>query len=165
MERRPFGPFRVMVPIIGQGTWTMERDRAQSIAALRRGIELGLTHIDTAEMYGAGAVEEVVGEAIRGRRGEVFLVSKVLPSNASYRGTIEACDRSLRRLRTHWLDVYLLHSPSAHPFEDTVRGFRRLMDEGKIRAFGVSNFAGTCSRRRSPWGGRRASPATRCSTT
>ena len=131
-----------MVPIIGQGTWTMERDRRQSIAALRRGLDLGMTHIDTAEMYGGGAVEQVVGDAIVGRRDEVFLVSKVLPSNATYRGTVEACDRSLRRLRTDWLDVYLLHSPSYHPFEETVKGFRRLMDEGKIRAFGVSNFDG-----------------------
>jgi len=142
MERRPFGPSRVMVPIIGQGTWTMERDPKESIAALRRGLDLGMTHIDTAEMYGGGAVEQVVGDAIAGRRDEVFLVSKVLPSNATYRGTIEACDRSLRRLRTHWLDVYLLHSPSYHPLEETVKGFRRLMDEGKIRAFGVSNFDG-----------------------
>jgi len=142
MQRRPFGPSRVMVPIIGQGTWTMERHRKESIAALRRGLDLGMTRIDTAEMYGGGAVEEVVGEAIRGRRDEVFLVSKVLPSNASYRGMVEACERSLRRLRTHWLDVYLLHSPSYHPFEDTVKGFRRLVDEGKIRAFGVSNFDG-----------------------
>jgi len=101
-----------------------------------------MTHIDTAEMYGGGAVEQIVGDAIRGRREEVFLVSKVLPSNATYRGTVEACDRSLRRLRTDWLDVYLLHSPSYHPFEETVKGFRRLMDEGKIRAFGVSNFDG-----------------------
>jgi diketogulonate reductase-like aldo/keto reductase len=131
-----------MVPIIGQGTWRMERDRAESIAALQRGLDLGMTHIDTAEMYGGGAVEQVVGDAIRGRRDEVFLVSKVLPSNATYRGTVEACDRSLRRLRTHWLDVYLLHSPSYHPLEETMKGFRRLMDEGKIRAFGVSNFAG-----------------------
>jgi len=142
MERRPFGPSRVMVPIIGQGTWTMERDRRESIAALRRGLDLGMTHIDTAEMYGGGAVEQVVGDAIASRRDEVFLVSKVLPSNATYRGTVEACDRSLRRLRTDWLDVYLLHSPSYHPFEETVKGFRRLMDEGKIRAFGVSNFDG-----------------------
>jgi diketogulonate reductase-like aldo/keto reductase len=113
MQRRPFGPSRVMVPVIGQGTWTMEHDRKESIAALRRGLDLGMTYIDTAEM--CGAVEEVVGEAIRGRRDEVFLVSKVLPSNATYRGTVEACERSLRRLRTHWLGVYLLHSPSYHP--------------------------------------------------
>jgi diketogulonate reductase-like aldo/keto reductase len=131
-----------MVPIIGLGTWTMERNRKQSIMALRRGLDLGMTHIDTAEMYGGGLVEEVVGEAIQHRRDEVFLVSKVLPSNATYRGTVEACEQSLRRLRTHWLDVYLLHSPSYHPFEETVKGFRRLMDEGKIRAFGVSNFDG-----------------------
>ena len=104
-----------MVPIIGQGTWRMERDRKESIAALRRGLDLGMTHIDTAEMYGGGAVEQVVGEAIRGRRDEVFLVSKVLPSTATYRGTVEACERSLRRLRTHWLGVYLLHSPATTP--------------------------------------------------
>ena len=99
MERRPFGPSRVMVPIIGQGTWMMERDRQESIAALRRGLDLGMTHIDTAEMYGGGAVEQIVGDAIRGRRDEVFLVSKVLPSNATYRGTVEACDRIWNTLR------------------------------------------------------------------
>ena len=142
MEQRPFGPSRVMVPVIGQGTWTMERDRRESIAALRRGLDLGMTHIDTAEMYGGGLVEQVVGDAILGRRDEVFLVSKVLPSNATYRGTVEACERSLRRLRTDRLDVYLLHSPSHHPLEETVKAFRRLMDEGKIRTFGVSNFDG-----------------------
>src|SRR5438552_3178928 len=141
--RNRFGPVKASVPPIGQGTWQLEHHhRSQVVAALGRGLEVGLTHVDTAEMYGDGSVEEMVGEAIEGRRDEVFLVSKVLPSNATYRGTVEACERSLRRLRTHWLDVYLLHSPSYHPFEDTVKGFRRLMDEGKIRAFGVSNFDG-----------------------
>ena len=140
MERRPFGPTGVLVPVIGQGTWAMERDRRGSVAALRRGLDLGMTHIDTAEMYGAGAVEELVGEAIAGRRDGVFLVSKVLPSNATRRGTIEACVRSLRRLRTDRLDVYLLHAPSRHPLEESIQGFRRLVDEGKIRSFGVSNF-------------------------
>src|SRR5437879_13917170 len=103
MERRPFGPSRVMVPIIGQGTWTMERDRQQSIAALRRGLDLGMTHIDTAEMYGGGAVEQIVGDAILGRRDEVFLVSQVLPSNGTYRSSDVGCDRSRRPLRTHCL--------------------------------------------------------------
>jgi diketogulonate reductase-like aldo/keto reductase len=140
MEQRPFGPTGVMVPVIGQGTWAMERDRKGSIAALRRGLDLGMTHIDTAEMYGRGAVEEIVGEAILGRREEVFLVSKVLPANASARGTVEACERSLRHLRADHLDVYLLHAPSSHPFEETLQGFRHLLEEGKIRAYGVSNF-------------------------
>lgn len=128
------------VPAIGQGTWAAEHTRAQSIAALRRGLDLGLTHIDTAEMYGRGAVEDLVGEAIAGRRDEVFLVSKVMPVNASYQGTIAACERSLGHLRCDHLDAYLLHSPSRVPFEETLRAFRRLVEKGKIRAFGVSNF-------------------------
>ena len=98
MERRPFGPSRVMVPVIGQGTWTMERDRQQSIAALRRGLDLGMTHIDTAEMYLSGAAEEWVAEAVGPRRDEVFLVSKVLPQSASRKGTVDACEGSLARL-------------------------------------------------------------------
>ena len=137
---RPFGPTQIPVPVVGQGTWTMERDRRRSVEALRRGLDLGMTHIDTAEMYGSGAVEEVVGDAIQGRRDEVFLVSKVLPSNATSQSTVAACERSLRRLRTDRLDVYLLHSPSRHPFAETLEGFRRLVAAGKIRAFGVSNF-------------------------
>jgi diketogulonate reductase-like aldo/keto reductase len=140
MELRPFGPTGRMVPVVGQGTWAMEWDRAGSIATLRRGLDAGMTHVDTAEMYGSGAVEELVGEAIGGRRDEVFLVSKVLPYNASYRGTLEACDRSLRRLRTDRLDCYLLHSPGSHPLEETVAAFRRLVEDGKIRSFSVSNF-------------------------
>jgi diketogulonate reductase-like aldo/keto reductase len=141
VEPRPLGPTAREVAVIGQGTWHLENDdRAAAIAALRRGLDLGMTHIDTAEMYGAGAVETLVGEAIAGRRDEVFLVSKVLPHNASRRGTIEACERSLARLRTEWLDGYLLHWPGSHPLEDTVAAFERLQRDGKIRSWGVSNF-------------------------
>ena len=110
VQKRRFGPLQREVSIIGQGTWYIEEgDRASAIAALRRGIDLGMNHIDTAEMYGAGAAEELVGDAIAGRRDEVFLVSKVLPQNASRLGTVEACERSLARLRTDRLDCYLLH--------------------------------------------------------
>src|SRR5687767_11707435 len=111
MERRPFGPTRRHVTVIGQGTWFDEdkTDRSRIIAALRRGLDLGMTHVDTAEMYGDGAAEEMVGEAIAGRRDEVFLVSKVLPHNASRLATLSACERSLTRLRTDRLDCYLLH--------------------------------------------------------
>ena len=110
MEHRPFGPTGRAVSVIGQGTWNLEQaDRAGAIAALRCGLDLGMTHIDTAEMYGSGAAEALVGEAIAGRRDEVFLVSKVLPQNASRDGTIAACERSLARLRTDRLDCYLLH--------------------------------------------------------
>jgi len=118
----------------------MERQRAASIAALRRGLDLGMTHIDTAEMYGGGKVEELVGEAIAGRRHEVFLVSKVLPENASRQGTIDACARSLRRLRTDYLDCYLLHWPSRHPLAGTIAAFEQLVGDGKIKTWGVSNF-------------------------
>jgi diketogulonate reductase-like aldo/keto reductase len=118
----------------------MERDPAESIAALRVGLDLGMTHVDTAEMYGSGRVEEVVGRAIAGRRDEVFLASKVLPQNASRAGTVEACERSLRRLRTDHLDLYLLHSPSTHQFDETLAAFEQLEAEGKIVLFGVSNF-------------------------
>lgn len=140
MERRAFGWTGVQVPVIGQGTWDMERDRAASIAALRRGLDLGMTHIDTAEMYGNGTVEEIVGEAILGRRHEVFLVSKVLPHNASRQGTVTACERSLRRLRTDYLDCYLLHWPSAHPLAGTIEAFESLGRQNKIRTWGISNF-------------------------
>jgi diketogulonate reductase-like aldo/keto reductase len=119
----------------------MERDeRAEAIAALRRGLELGLTHIDTAELYGSGEVERLVGEAIAGRREKVFLVSKVVPEHASYEGTLRACENSLRRLRTEWLDSYLLHWPGSHPIADTIRAFERLERDRKIRSWGVSNF-------------------------
>ncbi len=141
MERRVFGWTGESVPVIGQGTWQMEGDERQgAIEALRRGLDLGLTHVDTAELYGSGKVEEIVAEAIAGRRDEVFLVSKVMPSNASRKGTIQACERSLERLKTDRLDVYLLHWPGSHPLEDTIAAFEELVSSGKIRYWGVSNF-------------------------
>jgi diketogulonate reductase-like aldo/keto reductase len=141
MRYRTFGPTGAQVSIIGQGTWQMEKDdRGRCIAALRRGLDAGMNHIDTAEMYGSGAVEELVGEAIKGRRDEVFLVSKVLPDNASHRGTVAACVRSLKRLRTDRLDVYLLHWPSTYPLDGTLAAFEELRAAGKIRAWGLSNF-------------------------
>ena len=139
MERRPFGPLPREVPVIGQGTWYIDdAHRPTAIAALRSGLELGMTHIDTAEMY--GDAEIVVGEAIADRREEVFLVSKVLPGNASRSGTVAACERSLARLRTDRLDCYLLHWPGSHPLAETFAGFERLRDQGKILSWGVSNF-------------------------
>jgi len=129
------------VPVLGQGTWNLERDRRRdAVASLRRGLDAGMLHIDTAEMYGSGRVETLVGEAIDGRRDEVFLVSKVLPENASRRGTIAACERSLARLGTDRLDCYLLHWPGEQPLEDTLEAFERLVDAGKIRCWGLSNF-------------------------
>jgi diketogulonate reductase-like aldo/keto reductase len=141
VRKRAFGATGVEVSVIGQGTWNLEADpRDEAVRALRRGLDLGLTHIDTAEMYGAGAVEELVAEAIAGRRDEVFLASKVLPQNASRAGTRRACERSLRRLQTDHLDLYLLHWPGSHPLEETLEAFESLRKDGKIRAFGVSNF-------------------------
>jgi len=141
MEQRPFGFTKRKVAIIGQGTWYLEGgDPPTAIVALRQGLDLGMTHIDTAEMYGAGRAEELVGAAIAGRRDEVFLVSKILPEHASRRGTLVACERSLARLRTDRLDVYLLHWRGEHPLEDTVGAFEQLQREGKILAWGVSNF-------------------------
>jgi diketogulonate reductase-like aldo/keto reductase len=141
MERRPFGATNRDVAVVGQGTWHLDQaNRADAVAALRRGLDLGMTHIDTAEMYGDGAAEEVVGEAVAGRRDDVFLVSKVLPTNASRRGTIAACERSLARLRTDRLDCYLLHWRGRTPLEETIAAFDQLRDAGKIRSWGVSNF-------------------------
>ncbi|MDO9016088.1 MAG: aldo/keto reductase [Deltaproteobacteria bacterium] len=141
MQRRPFGPSRVPLPVLGQGTWNLELDdRPSAIAALRRGLDLGLTHVDTAELYGDGAVETLLGEALAGRRDEVYLVSKVLPSNASRAGTLRACEASLRRLKTDRLDLYLLHWPGSHPLAETVAAFEQLVASGKILAWGVSNF-------------------------
>ncbi|MGH8806946.1 MAG: aldo/keto reductase, partial [Noviherbaspirillum sp.] len=131
------------VPVLGQGTWNMgdnPRRRAGEIGALRAGIELGMTLIDTAEMYGDGASEELVGAAIAGRRDKVFLVSKVLPQNAMRHGTISACERSLRRLGTDSIDLYLLHWRGGVPLAETLEGFEALMRDGKIRQWGVSNF-------------------------
>lgn len=133
----------VRVPVIGQGTWRMGEDpsrRTQEVAALRLGIELGMTLIDTAEMYGEGGAEEVVGEAIAGRRDEVFLVSKVYPHNASRKSIPQACERSLRRLGTDYIDLYLLHWRGQYPLEETVEAFESLREEGKIGRWGVSNF-------------------------
>ncbi|MCI0572975.1 MAG: aldo/keto reductase [Myxococcaceae bacterium] len=141
MSAHVWGPTGWKVPVLGQGTWQMEGDaRTEAIRALRRGLDLGLTHVDTAEIYGHGAVEELVGEAIAGRRDEVFLVSKVMPSNATFEGTLRACERSMRHLRTDRLDCYLLHWPGPHPLSETVRAFETLVEQGKVRSWGVSNF-------------------------
>ena len=139
MRQEKFGLNGPQVPVIGQGTWYIDRgDRKSAVAALRRGIDLGMTHIDTAEMY--GDAEPVVADAIAGRRDDVFLVSKVLPSNASRRGAITACERSLKRLKTDRLDCYLLHWRGSYPLAETVAAFEELAGAGKIRSWGVSNF-------------------------
>lgn len=133
------------VPALGLGTWMMGDDssrRAEEIAALRRGLDLGMTLVDTAEMYGEGASERLVGEAIAGRRDEVFLVSKVYPHNASKAGTVAACERSLKRLGTDRLDLYLLHWRGKYPLAETVEAFEGLKAAGKIRHWGVSNLDG-----------------------
>jgi diketogulonate reductase-like aldo/keto reductase len=136
MITRKFGSTGVQVPIIGQGTWQMNK---RGLDALRAGIELGMTHIDTAEMYTGS--EEIVAQTIHGRRRDIFLVSKVLPSNASYKGTLRACDGSLKLLKTDYLDVYLLHWWSgSHPIEETMRAMEELVAAGKIRHIGVSNL-------------------------
>ncbi len=131
------------VSALGQGTWMMgdnRSQRAEEIATLRQGLDLGLTLIDTAEMYGGGRSEDLIGEAIAGRRDEAFLVSKVLPSNASRRGTIAACEQSLRHLKTDRIDLYLLHWRGGIPFAETLQGFADLLAAGKIRYWGVSNL-------------------------
>jgi len=131
------------VPAYGQGTWHMGETRtrfADEAAALKLGIDLGVTLIDTAEMYGNGVAEEIVAEAAKGRRDKLFIVSKVLPYNGSQRGTIDACERSLRRLRTDHIDLYLLHWRGSHPFPETLAAFDKLTQQGKIRYHGVSNF-------------------------
>ena len=139
MQFRQFGPTRRDVPIVGQGTWEIDEDRRELAGeALRRGLDEGMTHIDTAEMY--GDAELLIAEAISGRRDEVFLVSKVLPQNASTTGVIEACERSLSRLRTDRLDCYLLHWRGRIPLRETFAGFEQLVRSGKILSFGVSNF-------------------------
>jgi diketogulonate reductase-like aldo/keto reductase len=139
VQTKKFGNNGSDVPVIGQGTWYLDRgDRNTAIAALKRGIDAGMTHIDTAEMY--GDAELVIADAIVGRRDELFLVSKVLPSNASRRGTITACERSLKRLKTDRLDCYLLHWRGSYPLADTVAAFDELIAAGKIRSWGVSNF-------------------------
>ncbi len=131
------------VPALGMGTWMIGENRsarAEEIATLKRGIELGMTLIDTAEMYGEGESEQLVGEAIKGRRDEVFLVSKVYPHNASRKGTAAACERSLKRLGVECLDLYLLHWRGGVPLDETIEGFETLQAQGKIRQWGVSNL-------------------------
>jgi diketogulonate reductase-like aldo/keto reductase len=137
----PMGAGGKSLSVVGQGTWHLETDDEKAaVSALRRGLDLGMTHIDTAELYGSGRSEAVVGRAIAGRRDEVFLVSKVMPSNASRRGTVQACERSLRHLGTDHLDCYLLHWPGNHPLEETFAAFETLEEQGKILGYGVSNF-------------------------
>jgi len=131
------------IPVLGQGTWKMGESRAQrqnEIAALRYGIDRGITLIDTAEMYGEGSAEQVVAQAIADRRTEIFLVSKVYPHNATRQGAIAACERSLRRLQTDYLDLYLLHWRGSVPLVETLEAFQSLQQSGKIRDYGVSNF-------------------------
>ncbi len=143
MIKRKFGWTGVEVPIIGQGTWMIEgapETESRAIQTLRLGLDLGMSHIDTAEMYGEGHVEVLVGEAIEGRRDEIFLVSKVLPANASYDGTLKACERSLKRLKTDWLDLYLLHWRGSYPLSETMRAMEKLVAEGLVKYIGVSNF-------------------------
>jgi diketogulonate reductase-like aldo/keto reductase len=141
MQERLFGSTGRRVGIIGQGTWDIETaTRREAITALQQGLDLGMRHIDTAEMYGSGAAESIVAEAIAGRREQAFLVSKVLPHNASRQGTRRACEQSLKRLRTDHLDCYLLHWRGDYPLEETFDAFDALQREGKVLSFGVSNF-------------------------
>lgn len=131
------------VPALGLGTWHMGERRSEAageVRALQAGIDCGMTLIDTAEMYANGGAEEITGEAIKGRRDDVFIVSKVMPSNASYQGTIAACEASLKRLGTDNVDLYLLHWPGRHPLGRTVEAFEELRSSGKIARWGVSNF-------------------------
>jgi len=141
MQRRRFGRLEIEVPVIGLGTWNLERDDPKrALAALRRGIDLGMVHIDTAELYGDGKVELLVGEVIAGFRDQLFLVSKVLPRHAGATAARRACEASLRRLGTDHLDLYLLHWRGDTPLAETVGAFEALREAGKIRAWGVSNF-------------------------
>lgn len=141
VEKRPFSSNKFPVSVIGQGTWYGDRNRRSvAFAALRAGLDLGMSHIDTAEMCSSGAAEEWIAEAIAGRSDEVFMVSKVLPENSSARGTIAACERSLARLRIGHLDGYLLRWRGSHPLAETVAAFEKLRGSGKIVWWGVSNF-------------------------
>ncbi|MGE0265923.1 MAG: aldo/keto reductase [Candidatus Obscuribacterales bacterium] len=141
MQKRTFGD-RFSIPVIGQGTWQMPEQgdaRRKAVEALKEGVEQGMAHIDTAEMY--GEAEEIVSEAIKDfNRAELFIVSKVLPANASYTGTIDALEKSLKRLGTDYLDCYLLHWRGNTPLSETLAAFEKLEEEGKIKSFGVSNF-------------------------
>jgi diketogulonate reductase-like aldo/keto reductase len=144
VKKKPFGSTGVDVATVGQGTWNLPEGGSrlsEAKRAIRRGIELGMTHLDTAEMYGAGQVERLLGEAIAGiERASLFITTKLLPGNASYRGTIDAAEGSLRRLNVDYVDLYLLHWPSRHPLRETMRAFEQLVRDGKARFVGVSNF-------------------------
>jgi len=144
MTEKLFGATGADVAVIGQGTWDVPESGARAAEAkraIRRGIELGMTHLDTAEMYGAGRVEELLGEAIAGiPRESLFVTTKVLPGNARYRDVLAAAERSLKRLALEYVDLYLLHWPSDHPLEETMRALERLVADGKARFVGVSNF-------------------------
>ncbi len=141
VPRRPFGWTGEALPILGLGTWMIEQTgRDGAVEALRCGLDAGMTLLDTAEMYGNGATEEIVGEAIRGKRADVFLITKLLPSNASYDGALKACEASLKRLGVDCIDLYLLHWESKHPLRETMRAMEQLVARGTIRYIGVSNF-------------------------
>ena len=141
LPRHVFGHTGVSVPRIGLGTWYLEQSEPKvAIDAVKLAIDLGLTHIDTAELYGSGRAETLVGQGIAGRRDEVFLVSKIIPDNASRKGTIKHCEQTLKRLGTDHLDCYLIHWPGSHPLEDTIAALEELVKTGKARAWGVSNF-------------------------
>ena len=141
MKYARLGLTSIDLPVIGQGTWNLEHDDGrEALRALEAGIDAGATHIDTAELYGGGRVESLIAPLVARRRDALYLVSKVLPSNASYAGTIAACERSLARLNTDRLDLYLLHWPGAEPLEQTIEAFETLVSDGKILAYGVSNF-------------------------
>lgn len=141
LEYRPFGLTKRKVSVVGEGTWYFERGKREAaISALQRGLDLGINHIDTAELYGSGEAERIVGQAVRGRRDKVFLVSKVMPQHASREGTLKACEGSLSRLGTDRLDCYLLHWRGTRPLEGTIEAFEELKREGKILSWGVSNF-------------------------
>ncbi|MEP7049503.1 MAG: aldo/keto reductase [Pseudomonadota bacterium] len=140
MQKRPFGPLGIDVPVIGLGTWHLdEANPDDALDALRTGLDLGMLHVDTAEYYGS-AVEGLVGEAIAKRREQVFLVSKIMPNDATRRGTARTCEKDLKRIGTDYLDCYLIHWPGPHPLEDSISALEELREAGKIRAWGVSNF-------------------------
>jgi diketogulonate reductase-like aldo/keto reductase len=140
MHKRPFGPLGIDVPIIGLGTWHLDQASPDdALDALRTGLELGMLHVDTAEYYGV-AVESLVGQAIAARREQVFLVSKIMPNDATRRGTVRTCEKDLKRIGTDYLDCYLIHWPGPHALEDSIAGLEELREAGKIRAWGVSNF-------------------------
>ncbi len=140
MIKRELGHTGMKFSAIGLGTWKMEADEHAAIAAIHLGIEAGANHIDTAEMYGGGEVERIVGKAVKGQRSQIHVTSKVLPSNATYAGTITACERSLKNLGMDHLDLYLLHWREEIPLGETIKAFEKLKLAGKIRAYGVSNF-------------------------